>query len=130
MMFNLFALHRKQTDLTIQQIPAFFDSAPQCLIVPDHLFQRKRNLLPSLVLYDFSDFALFNRWQLNEFSQSVLAGQTDRHQIRTDRIPRQKRFQSLTDQLIRNGIGLIEQLGMGNVIKRHRHNLIRSFGIA
>ena len=129
-MLDLLTLHREQANFPIQQITTFFNPPSQRLKVPDHFFQRKGNLLPRFVFHDFSNFTLLDGRQLDELGQCILTGTADCHQIRPDRVSRKKRIQCLTDQIIGNGIGLIQQFGMRNIIVGDRNNLLSVVGIA
>ena len=92
-LLHLVALHRKQPDFGIEHESAFLDATSERLVVPDHFFERERNLLPSFVFDDLANFAGFDRRQLNEPGQSRLTGNPDCHSVALQAIARQKRVQ-------------------------------------
>ena len=61
-------------DLGLQREALFFAAADHPLVVPDDVFEREGNLLPRLVLDDVGDLLGFDRRQLDEPRQAVLAG--------------------------------------------------------
>ena len=63
---NLLAFHRKQGHLSIEHEPALLHPAGQPLPTPDHLLQRKRDLLPRLVLHDVGNLLGLDRRQFDE----------------------------------------------------------------
>ena len=128
-MLNLLALHREQPDLAVQDETALLNAAAERLEIPDDLFQGKRDLLTGLVLHNLPDSGGFDRRQLNELCQGCLTRQADGDQIRRDLVAGQKGVQRLPDQLVRNSIGLAEQLGMRNVVEGDRHHLLGRLGV-
>ena len=61
--------------------------------------------------------------------QGRLSRQTDRNQIASDLIARQKGIQCLTDQFFGHSIRLAEKLGVGDVIESNGHNLLSRFRV-
>ena len=121
---HLVALHREQADFRLEQEAALLGPLAQRLVVPDHVFQRERNLLPRLVLDDLADLARLDRRQLNEAGQGRLPRHADRHQVVGDVVLLQELVERLRNQLFRNGVGLTENFGMGDVVKGRRLDLI------
>jgi len=66
---DLIAFHGEDTDLGIQHVTALFDPATQGLVVPDHVFERERNLLLGFVFYNLRNPVGLNGGQLNETRQ-------------------------------------------------------------
>ena len=97
---------------------------PKRLIVPDHVFQRERDLLPRLVFDDLADFARLDGGQLNETRQCRLPRHADRHKVVADVVLLEKLIEGLGDQLFGNGVGLAENLGMGDVVEGGRLHLV------
>ena len=77
---HLVALHREQADFRLERV-AFVFAADERLVVPDHVFERERNLLPGFVLDDVGNLLPLDRRQLDEPRQAALAGHGDRHAV-------------------------------------------------
>ena len=89
---DLVALHCKQADFGLQR-EAFFDAAAgHLLIVPNHVFQLKGNLLLGFVFNDVGNFLRFDRRQFDEPRQAALTGNGDGHPIALDRVAREECF--------------------------------------
>ena len=116
-------LHREQTDFRIQQKAAFLDPGAQSLVVPDDIFQSKRNLLPGFILHNLVDPLGFHRRQLNEPRQRGLPRHRHGDLFALQVVPRQERLHRIVDDLIRNGIRLGQNLGVLDVIEGRRHHL-------
>ena len=114
------SLHREQPDFCLEHKAALFDAATDRLIIPDHVVQIERNLLPCFIFHDLSHLAGFNWWQLDELRQRTLTGHADCNQIAINPVPVEKRFHGLPDKFFRNRIRLAEDFGMRNIVKRHR----------
>ena len=71
---HLLAFHREQRHLGVEHEPAFLHPAGEPLPPPYHLFERKRNLLPSLVLHDVGNLLGLDGRQLDELRQTEIAG--------------------------------------------------------
>ena len=96
---HLVALHREQADFRLQRV-AFVDAAArERLVVPDHVFERERNLLPRFVLDDVRNLLRFDRRQLDEPRQTALPGHRNRHAIAREHIPRDERLERFADEL-------------------------------
>ena len=126
---HLVALHCEQADLGVQQVTALFHAAAQRLEVPDHFFERERNLLPRLVLHDFRETARLDRRQLDEPRQRRVARHRDRDQVVGDFIPGEERLHRVGDDLLRDGVRLAENLGVLDVVEGDRHDLVGGFRV-
>ena len=63
---NQVLLHCEQANFGFEHEAALFNTTTDWLIVPDHVIQVERNLLPRFIADDFSNFAGFDRRQLDE----------------------------------------------------------------
>ena len=114
---HLIAFHGEQADLGLQRKAFLLAAAAHLLVIPDHVFQRKGNLLAGFVLDDVGDLLLLDRRQLDEAGQADLARNADGDPIALDVVAREKRRQRFGDQLVWIGFGLTEDLGIFDVVE-------------
>ena len=127
---DAFLLHREEADFRPQHEAAFLDTATERLVIPNHVFQRERNLLLGFVADDLVHSTGFHGGELNESGQRRLTGNADGDQVPFGLVARQKSGDRGLDQLIRHGVGLAEDFRMWDVIERDRDDLTSRFGIA
>ena len=114
---HLVALHGEQADFGLDRV-AFVFAADERLIVPDHVFERERNLLPRFVLDDVRNLLAFDRRQLDEPGETALARHGDGDALAGQIVARDERVERFFDQLVAIGFGLREDLGVLDVVER------------
>ena len=125
---HLVALHREQADFGLQREAFFLAAAGHLLVVPDHVFERERNLLPGFVLDDVGNLLRLDRRQLDEPRQAALARHGDRHAVaRERRCARGTVCSASRISSSRVGVGLAENLGVFDVVERLDHDPLSSF---
>ena len=121
-----FALHRKQSDFSIDR-STVDHRATQLLPIPDHIFDRKRNLLLDLEFNDIRESSDFDRWWFEETGQSCLSRYADRDFVSDHLISRKKLLQRVLDQLIRIGVVGAEDFGILNKVVFIGHHRLPVF---
>src|SRR5579871_939312 len=111
------ALHGEQTNLRFHRETIGDDAGADLLIIPDDLFEIKRNLLFRLEANDVGDLLFLDGRQLDEAGQAALSRDADGHDVAAQVVARQELIKGFPRELIGVGIGLAEDFGMFDVIE-------------